>query len=635
MSETVLTSQNCQRDSLDLLNQYARCICAALEEPINPLLLNGAALAMRKSIEFMAAYLRHHHRRRALPFPSTGKGLISGHDSRYEIHAGQIRIDGADPNTIAQFIGNREDSTGLKGLADALSSVLHYQPSGTTPEAEKAALVKETRAIMDCIPRYQRLLSDFLHMTRLAPEESSSLARFSLIPAQDLEKKAQAIGALFVFHIRNEIASGCVWNDFYSQIINACFDATRSNGGIDNPMLYIYTLYAAIRKLAERTGWIVLERSAPDALAKLKEKGSVTLESFLQEDFRNLIGGEFIDEWDDVRGHIQWVQFKTNPGMHWCDADRSASLIDSKSEMARDFFSKNGVISGLISIGGSLMSRTVQAVTDQPDSVRKLVDRGSNDVIELKREIDELKERESRRLEKEKRENRSSRILTAVLISAIIAALLFIFVKNFPLPWDPWPRLADAPIYRTQWDEMPEIRVAVGDQTLTEDGVNVVYADGSAVLCIEAHCDGAYSQRYAADKRFARVRGFSINGNGLALFQKRVGGVTWNISAAANTTSDELQPGWHEIAVQAVGAGDGKVVSGVELNAATGWRSYRMLVLDRNAKAGWTLLNESRNLYALTKNGLSIQEGDSLQAECKAEITEGLVLEYAWNNSGW
>ena len=208
MSETVLTSQNCQRDSLDLLNQYARCICAALEEPINPLLLNGAALAMRKSIEFMAAYLRHHHRRRALPFPSTGKGLINGHDSRYEIHAGQIRIDGADPNTIAQFIGNREDSTGLKGLADALSSVLHYQPSGTTPEAEKAALVKETRAIMDCIPRYQRLLSDFLHMTRLAPEESSSLARFSLIPAQDLEKKAQAIGALFVFHIRNEIASG-------------------------------------------------------------------------------------------------------------------------------------------------------------------------------------------------------------------------------------------------------------------------------------------------------------------------------------------------------------------------------------------------------------------------------------------
>ena len=121
------------------------------------------------------------------------------------------------------------------------------------------------------------------------------------------------------------------------------------------------------------------------------------------------------------------------------------------------------------------MSRTVQAVTDQPDSVRKLVDRGSNDVIELKREIDELKERESRRLEKEKRENRSSRILTAVLISAIIAALLFIFVKNFPLPWDPRPRLADAPIYRTQWDEMPEIRVAVGE--------NVVYADGSAVLC--------------------------------------------------------------------------------------------------------------------------------------------------------
>ena len=73
MSETVLTSQNCQRDSLDLLNQYARCICAALEEPINPLLLNGAALAMRKSIEFMAAYLRHHHRRRALPFPAPAK----------------------------------------------------------------------------------------------------------------------------------------------------------------------------------------------------------------------------------------------------------------------------------------------------------------------------------------------------------------------------------------------------------------------------------------------------------------------------------------------------------------------------------------------------------------------------------
>lgn len=235
------------------------------------------------------------------------------------------------------------------------------------------------------------------------------------------------------------------------------------------------------------------------------------------------------------------------------------------------------------------------------------------------------------------------------LIALVSICVVSVFLWRYSYPSDPNPRIRETIDSAASWLETPSVSVYIAGTEAEQNEALVLYANGEPTLIqVDAVCNGEYSLKYSQSERLANRYDYAVNPFGLSKLQYQLyslgydettdmsmGRYSLPVGSGSASFNQELLPGWYCLSVQAVGAGDGITQSDNELVASTGWINYYILVLPADENVEWTLHNRSTNSYAAAKDGLSIQEGQSLVVNCDAMIQEGLKLYYAWDSGSW
>lgn len=251
--------------------------------------------------------------------------------------------------------------------------------------------------------------------------------------------------------------------------------------------------------------------------------------------------------------------------------------------------------------------------------------------------------------EKKKKEDRANTIMLVFLVVVLVGMVLWAYFTFLPHSGDPNPRIRETIDSAAGWLETPSVSVYIAGTEAEQNEALVLYANGEPTLIqVDAVCNGEYSLKYSQSERLANRYDYAVNPFGLSKLQYQLyslgydettdmsmGRYSLPVGSGSASFNQELLPGWYCLSVQAVGAGDGITQNDNELVASTGWINYYILVLPADENAEWTLHNRSTNSYAAAKDGLSIQEGQSLVVNCDTTIQEGLNLYYAWDSNSW
>lgn len=250
---------------------------------------------------------------------------------------------------------------------------------------------------------------------------------------------------------------------------------------------------------------------------------------------------------------------------------------------------------------------------------------------------------------KKKKAHRANIIIIIFLVVVVVGRELWAYFTFLPHSGDPNPRIRETIDSAASWLETPSVSVYIAGTEAEQNEALVLYANGEPTLIqVDAVCNGEYSLKYSQSERLANRYDYAVNPFGLSKLQYQLyslgydettdmsmGRYSLSVGSGSASFNPELLPGWYCLSVQAVGAGDGITQNDNELVASTGWINYYILVLPADENPEWTLHNRSTNSYAATKDGLSIQEGQSLVVNCDAIIQEGLELYYAWDSDSW
>ena len=225
------------------------------------------------------------------------------------------------------------------------------------------------------------------------------------------------------------------------------------------------------------------------------------------------------------------------------------------------------------------------------------------------------------------------------IVGIVVVVGIVAYLTSFSHPGDPSPALTDEAVVATDWDEIPAVSASI-DGVALQPGVPQAFAyTGSAPnLLISASDAGENSLKWAGNSRFMKLKDAAVNDAGIVMLECRF--VTVDASGSEiNAASIPLTnnsvwtmrgqaPGRYILRVQAVGAADGLKQGGKELNAATGWIEYPIVLLPESAD--WTLRNDNSGDVVAKSESLDTYVGDVMFADFDSAI-DGAILRARWD----
>lgn len=342
----------------------------------------------------------------------------------------------------------------------------------------------------------------------------------------------------------------------------------------------------------------------------------------------------------------------TNAGysMHWTysDGDETERVQEeegSKLESCLPALSR--ILSLSVGDGHPEMANIIALInrysrTPESDKLLTVMSANAERVSELEEEIKGL----------HKQERKDNLYFYIVVIASALFICLVVYLMilkplyNSKRSSDPSPAIAEEENLTATGalDEIPTIAVRAGDAALADGQLTMLpYVPEQVGFRIEATCNAQQSLKWAQDERYMNSHGYKANSFGLSalryqLFDSDSSGQRGGnypccsapVEAGFAQFQYTLKPGWYVLRVQAVGAADGLVVDGNELQASTGWRSYPFLVLPEHAD--WSLHDVSRNTYTDGEEGLNVKAGDELELSCDTALQDGMCLYTRWDN---